>query len=65
MQRGVGKTRTGKVEHQTFQCTNGKNAPKATKMNKDGIQCGTETASRIINGAKVAAKARIYIDYTT
>ena len=60
MQRGSSKTRSGKVEHATFQCTDGKHAAKALKTNAGGIECGTETASRIINGAKVAAKVRIY-----
>ena len=60
MQRGSSKTRSGKVEHATFQCSSGKNAAKALKTSATGIECGTETASRIINGAKVAAKARIY-----
>merc|ERR1719391_466301 len=56
MQRGSSKTRTGRVEHATFQCSSGKNAAKALKTSADGVECGTETASRIINGAKVAAK---------
>ena len=60
MKRGSSKTRSGKVEHATFQCSSGKNAAKALKTSAGGIECGTETASRIINGAKVAAKARIY-----
>ena len=60
MQRGSSKTRSGKVEHATFQCTDGgKHAAKAVKTSVAGIECGTETASRIINGAKVAAKVKI------
>ena len=64
MQRGSSKTRSGKVEHATFQCTDGgKHAAKAVKTSAAGIECGTETASRIINFsieyAKVAAKVKI------
>ena len=60
MKRGSSKTSSGKVEHATFQCTEGgKNAAKSLKTSAGGVECGTETASRIINGAKVAAKVRI------